>query len=130
MNKNWLFKVKNPVTRCTLAVYDDGRVYLDRTGPLLGNLKPTSLKKIKRWVKEYLPKIKQYGYENIKRDGLIFKFWDYSVKKRPDVAVKGFLYEEDILKVLFDRTKFKNVNEKYGSSILKFIGSDEEETVN
>lgn len=51
-------------------------------------------------------------------------------KKRSDIAVKGFLYEEDILKVLFDRTKFKNVSDEYGSSILKFIGSDEEETVN
>lgn len=58
------------------------------------------------------------------------KNWLFKVKKRSDIAVKGFLYEEDILKVLFDRTKFKNVSEKYGSSILKFIGSDEEETAN
>ena len=124
MCKNWLLKIKNPSTQCTLVIYEDGRVYVDQSGPLIGNLKSEAVKKIKKLVAEFLPKINQYGYEILDRDGFIIKFWDHSVHKRTDVAVKGWIYEEDVLRIICDSTKFKKLESDYAPMIVQFFGPE------
>lgn len=105
--KNWLIKIQNPHTRCKLVVYEDGRLYVDGVGPLIGYLKPVAIREIKSLIDEFLPIIKQYGYHVQEYDGFITKFWDHSNKKRDDLKVKGWKYECHLLRILFNVKNFR-----------------------
>lgn len=102
MCKNWLVKIQNPLTRCKLVIYEDGRFYVDDSGPLIGYLKARAIREIKSLINEFLPTIKQFGYHIQEYDGFITKFWDSSNKKRDDLKVKGWKYEYHLLRILFN----------------------------
>jgi len=107
MCKNWLVKIQNPLTRCKLVIYEDGRFYIDGSGPLIGYLKAGALREIKSLIDEFLPTIKQYGYHVQEKDGFIVKFWDNSNMKRDDLKVKGWKYECHLLRILFNVKNFR-----------------------
>lgn len=107
MCKNWLVKIQNPFTRCKLVIYEDGRLFLDGSGPLIGYLKAGALREIKSLIDEFLPTIKQYGYHVQEKDGFIVKFWDNSNMKRDDLKVKGWKYECHLLRILFNVKNFR-----------------------
>lgn len=116
MCKNWLVKIQNPFTRCKLVIYEDGRLFLDGSGPLIGYLKAGALREIKSLIDEFLPTIKQYGYHVQEKDGFIVKFWDNSNMKRDDLKVKGWKYECHLLRILFNVNNFR----KFKVSMPKF----------
>ena len=107
MCKDWLIKIQNPLTRCKLVIYEDGRFYVDGSGPLIGYLKVGALREIKSLIDEFLPTIKQYGYHVQEKDGFIVKFWDNSNMKRDDLKVKGWKYEYHLLRILFNVKNFR-----------------------
>lgn len=92
-----------------LVTYEDGRVYIDRTGPLMGKLKSTSMKKIRFYINEYAHYMKRYGYEVQDRTGFIAKFWDSSRKKRDDLTVKGWPYEREFLEIILNRNSYRKL---------------------
>lgn len=107
MCKNWLVKIQNPLTRCKLVIYEDGRFYVDGSGPLIGYLKAGAIREIKNLIDEFLPTIKQYGYHVQEYDGFITKFWDNSNMKRDDLKVKGWKYEYHLLRILFNEDNIR-----------------------
>ena len=109
MKSHWIVKLKNPLNGISLAIYDDGRVYIDKTGPLIGTLKTRFLKKIKFYIHEYVHYIKIYGYEIQDRCSFITKFWDSSLKKRDNLAVKGWLYEKDTAVILMNQNAYRDL---------------------
>ena len=56
-------------------IYEDGRLFLDGSGPLIGYLKAGAIREIKILIDEFLPTIKQYGYHVQEKDGFIVKFY-------------------------------------------------------
>ena len=44
--------------------------------------------------------------------------------KRTDVAVKGWIYEEDVLRIICDSTKFKKLESDYAPMIVQFFGPE------
>lgn len=109
MCKNWLVKIQNPRTGCRLVIYEDGRFYVDGDGPLIGYLKPVAIREIKNLIDEFLPLIKQYGYHVQESDGFITKFWDNSSKKRDDLKVRGWKYEDHLLRILFNGNNIRKL---------------------
>ena len=116
MCKDWLIKIQNPLTRCKLVIYEDGRFYVDGSGPLIGYLKPVAIREIKSLINEFLPTIKRNGYHVQEKDGFIVKFWDNSNMKRYDLKVKGWKYECHLLRILFNVNNFR----KFKVSMPKF----------
>lgn len=124
MCKNWLVKIQNPLTRCKLVIYEDGRFYVDDSGPLIGYLKARAIREIKSLINEFLPTIKQFGYRIQEYDGFITKFWDSSNKKRDDLKVKGWKYEYHLLRILFNENnirKFKISKFEFYSIMSDFL---------
>lgn len=109
MKTHWIVKLKNPFNGMKLVTYEDGRVYIDRTGPLMGKLKSTSMKKIRFYINEYAHYMKRYGYEVQDRTGFIAKFWDSSRKKRDDLTVKGWPYEREFLEIILNRNSYRKL---------------------
>lgn len=109
MKTHWSVKLKNPFNGMKLVTYEDGRVYIDRTGPLMGKLKSTSMKKIRFYINEYAHYMKRYGYEVQDRTGFIAKFWDSSRKKRDDLTVKGWPYEREFLEIILNRNSYRKL---------------------
>ena len=109
MKSHWIVKMKNPLNGTSLAIYDDGRVYVDKTGPFIGTLKTRFLKKIKIYIQEYVHYMKRYGYEVQDRTGFIAKFWDSSRKKRDDLTVKGWPYEREFLEIILNRNSYRKL---------------------
>ena len=109
MKSHWIVKMKNPLNGISLAIYDDGRVYVDKTGPYIGTLGTRFLKKIKFYIHEYVHYMKQYGYEVQDRRGFITKFWDASSKKRNDLAVKGWPYERETAMILIKSNSYREL---------------------
>ena len=109
MITHWIVKLKNPFNGMKLVTYEDGRVYIDRTGPLMGKLKSTSMKKIRFYINEYAHYMKRYGYEVQDRTGFIAKFWDSSRKKRDDLTVKGWPYEREFLEIILNRNSYRKL---------------------
>ena len=109
MKNHWIVKLKNPLNGISLAIYDDGRVYFDKTGPFIGTLKTRFLDKIKFYIHEYVYYMKRYGYEVQDRRGFITKFWDTSSRKRTDLAVKGWPYEYETAKILIKRNAYRDL---------------------
>ena len=131
MCKNWLVKIQNTFTRCKLVIYEDGRLFLDGSGPLIGYLKAGALREIKSLINEFLPTIKRNGYHVQEKDGFIVKFWDNSNMKRDDLKVKGWKYEYHLLRILFNENnirKFKIDISDFYSIMETFLGTtfDEE----
>lgn len=126
MCKNWLVKIQNPRTGCRLVVYQDGRFYVDGDGPLIGYLKPVAIRETKNLIDEFLPLIKQYGYHVQESDGFITKFWDNSSKKRDDLKVRGWKYEDHLLRILFNENnirKLKIDTPEFYSIMGTFLGT-------
>lgn len=109
MKNHWIVKLKNPLNGISLAIYDDGRVYIDKTGPFIGTLKKRFLNKIKLYVQQYVHYIKRYGYEVQDRRGFITKFWDASSRKRTDLAVKGWPYEKETAGILIKSNAYRDL---------------------
>ena len=109
MNSHWIVKLKNSYSGKKLVVYDDGRVYLDKTGPFIGTLKTRFLNKIKFYIHEYVHYMKRYGYEVQDRCGFITKFWDTSSRKRNDLAVKGWPYEKETAIILIKSNSYREL---------------------
>lgn len=109
MKSHWIVKMKNSLNGTSLAIYDDGRVYVDKTGPFIGTLKTRFLKKIKIYIQEYVHYMKRYGYEIQDRRGFITKFWDDSTKKRDDLTVKGWPYDRETAEILIKSNSYREL---------------------
>lgn len=107
MKAHWIVKLKNPFNGMKLVAYEDGRVYVDGTGPLIGRLNPTSMEKIRYYINEYAHYIKVVGYEVQDIYGFIAKFWDNSNVKRDDLTVKGWPYEREFLEIIFNKNSYR-----------------------
>ena len=109
MKNHWIVKLRNPYNEMKLVLYADGRVYIDRTGPLVGTLNSKCMKKIAKYINECAHYIKYHGYEVQDKHGFIAKFWDSSNKKRDDLSVKGWLYEHDFLRIVVDSKSYRKL---------------------
>lgn len=120
MKAHWIVKLKNPFIGMKLAVYEDGRVYIDGIGPLIGKLKSTSMKKVRYYINEYAHYIKIVGYEVNDIHGFIAKFWDESNVKRDDLAVKGWPFEREFLEIVFNKNSYRKflINDEAFASIM------------
>lgn len=109
MKEHWIIKMKNPYNHLKVVIYNDGRVYLDG-GELIGNLKTRFMKKISFYINEYMYYVKRYGYMIYDENGYITKFWDSSRKKRNNLAVKGWIYEKELLEILIKPKSYRKIH--------------------